>query len=286
MTQAAAPVVVGGAQSGTAGETESTIRANRRRAIGLCVLPCLLSGFVVGVIIAAAGKLLIGLCVFVAVTAVGSFLLWRRAPRMVVHAVGSRTSHEADQPRVHSLVEGLCATMGLPVPSIRVVDSPIPNAMAVGRDPHVACLVVTTGLEESLSLVELEGVLAHELVHVKCHDTVLAGVAVCVAVPWAAVKGTEAGAETVHRLVGRGREFVADQRAAGVVRYPPGLAAALDTMTDRPVDATPWPPGTRRTAALTRWLWTDPLAGTTARATPVEGDLDDTRVRAAALSIF
>ena len=62
--------------------------------------------------------------------------------------------------------------------------SDVPNALALGRDQKSAILVVTSGLEESLGLVELEGVLAHELVHIKRNDTVLSAVAVIVALPW------------------------------------------------------------------------------------------------------
>ena len=69
-------------------------------------------------------------------------------------------------------------------------------------------------------------------------------------------------AETVHGLVGRGREFSADQRAALVVRYPTGIGSALGAMAAAPpTGARGWPPAPGRTAALTRWLWVDPMAG-------------------------
>ena len=137
----------------------------------------------------------------------------------------------------------------------------MPNALALGRDPKSATLVVTTGLERSLGLVELEGVLAHELVHIKRNDTVLSAVAVVVALPVAVVRGTAAAAETVHGLVGRGREFSADQRAALVVRYPTGIGCCAGTMAAAPSTGEGWPPAPGRTAALTRWLWVDPMAG-------------------------
>ncbi|HEY2564501.1 MAG TPA: M48 family metalloprotease, partial [Acidimicrobiales bacterium] len=154
------------------------------------------------------------------------------------------------------------------------------NALAVGRDPGLAALVVTSGLEHALSLVELEGVLAHELVHVKRRDTATAGAAVAVVAPLAAITGSGAG--LVRSLVGAGREFIADQRAASVVRYPPGLGSALETMTLTSTTASPWPPGPGRSAVITRWLWIDPMVG--ARNESAEGNLDDTSVRAAALA--
>jgi Zn-dependent protease with chaperone function len=174
--------------------------------------------------------------------------------------------------------------MGLPRPAIYVADSPVPNAMAVGHAPAGASLVVTSGLDTALTLVELEGVLAHELVHIKRHDTILGDAAVTSSALWATLAGASWGVARVHRLVGNGREFDADQRAARVVRYPPGIGAALEVMADGETSATAWPPGRGRTAQLTRWLWIDPMVGASQESP--EGNLDDTRVRAAAQSLL
>ena len=232
----------------------------------------------------AIGLPVIGALSWIVITVALSAWLWRFAPKAVARSVGARPSDESEHPRLHNLVDGLCATMGLPRPTICIVDSPVPNAMAVGRDPATALLLVTSGLDQSLALVELEGVLAHELVHVKRHDTVVAGLAVMVITPWSLVVGTARGAETVHSLVGRGREFSADQRAAGVVRYPPGIGLALAAMSCRAPSSDGWLAGAGRTAELTRWLWVDPMAG--AGSDPSDpGNLDDTAVRAAALSL-
>jgi heat shock protein HtpX len=240
---------------------------------------------VVAVVLAAIGlPPILALAALVVVTVGVMALLWQRSPRAVLRALGARPSNEWEHPRLHNLVDGLCATMGLPGPAIWVVDSPVPNALALGHDPDSASLVVTSGLDRSLTLVELEGVLAHELVHVKRHDTVLAAVAVVSKAPWAVVAGTDRATERVHALVGRGRELSADQRAAAVVRYPPGIASALESMSGAPDRPASWPPGRGRLAALTRWLWIDPMVGAPADE-PREGNLDDTRVRAAALSL-
>ncbi len=262
----------------------SAVRINRRRALVICVTPALAVGVVVGLVLALVGLPLVGVLALVVITAGLSMWLWRLAPEMVVRSIGASPSDEWEHPRLHNLVDGLCATMGLPRPTICVVQSAVPNAMAVGRDPDSAKLVVTSGLDESLTLVELEGVLAHELVHIKRNDTVVAALAVVAAVPWAVIRGSEIGADRVHTLVGRGREFSADQRAAVVVRYPPGIGSALETMVDGPASALPWPPGGGRIAPLTRWLWIDPMVGTSPGESVV-GNLDDTRVRAAALSL-
>ena len=260
------------------------MRANRRRAVVICTAPALVLGVVVGLVLVVAGLPLVGVVALVVVTAGLSLWLWQAAPDMVVRSIGGTPSDEWEHPRLHNLVDGLCATMGLPRPIICVVDSAVPNAMAVGRDPDSSKLVVTSGLDESLTLVELEGVLAHELVHIKRHDTVVAALAVVANVPWAVVRGNDAGADRVHTLVGRGREFSADQRAAVVVRYPPGIGSALEVMAEQTGPPPSWPPGNGRIAALTRWLWIDPMVGAAPGDSP-EGNLDDTRVRAAAQSL-
>lgn len=261
---------------------------NRRRAAAICLGPGVVIGIVVGGVLVAAGLLVVGIVALVVLGAGLPLWLWQSAPTMVVRAVGARPSEEADHPRLHNLVDGLCATMGLPRPQVCLVDSPTPNAMVVGRDPGSAILVVTSALDQSLSLVELEGVLAHELVHIKRHDTTVAGPAVVASVPLSLMVGTARACDRVHSLVGRGREFAADQRAAAIVRYPSGIGGALEAMAARsatPSVTTAWPPGQGRVAALTRWLWIDPLAGAQT-AEPLEGNLDDIRVRAEALSLF
>ncbi len=273
-------------RSRESGEEPRAIRANHRRAQRLCLVPGLVIGLVVAVVLAAVGlPVALAAVAFVVVASAVLIALWQRAPGAVLRAVGARPSEEADRPRLHNLVDGLCATMGLPRPAIAVVDSPVPNAMAVGRDPATATLVVTTGLDHALTLVELEGVLAHELVHIKRHDTVLATVAVSVLAPASLVLGVRSATDRVHSVIGRGRAFEADQRAAGVVRYPPGIGSALESMLDGASPSDSWPPGRGRTAALTRWLWVDPMAGAPAGESR-EGNLDDTRVRAAALSLY
>src|SRR4051794_16977835 len=80
--------------------------------------------------------------------------------------------------RLHNLVEGLCIAAGLPKPRVYVIDDPAPNAFATGRNPKHAAIAVTTGLLEKMNRVELEGVLAHELSHVKNYDILVSTLAV------------------------------------------------------------------------------------------------------------
>ena len=279
----AAPVVLRVDRTAELAE-EAAAAANRRKALLLCLAPGAVVGVVAAVVVAALGAPVVAVAVLVVATLAVAALVWTTAPTRVLASLRATASTEDDHPRLHNLVDGLCATMGLERPAIAIVQSDVPNAVALGRDPRSATLVVTSGLEASLGLVELEGVLAHELVHIKRHDTVLSSVAVLVALPWSLVRGTAVGAEAVHGLVGRGREYSADQRAALIVRYPTGIGSALEAMATATPATGGWPPVPGRTAALTRWLWVDPMAGAPRDESP-EGNLDDTRVRAAALAL-
>jgi Zn-dependent protease with chaperone function len=274
--------VVRSPESAENAEERQTIAANRRWAIMVSAIPGLVVGVILALIVLLAGVPLAAVGVLVAATVIVAGSVWRAAPGMVVRSVGARPSNPEVHPRLHNVVDGLCATMGLPQPAVLVVTSPVLNAMAIGRHPGTASLIVTSGLDESLSLVELEGVVAQELVHIKRHDTVRSGVAVAVVAPLALISSS--GAARVHSLVGRGREFSADQRAVGVVRYPTGLGSALVKMVESAGNSPQWPPGGGRISALTRWLWINPLAGSAGEVS--DGDLDDTGVRAAALALL
>src|SRR5689334_24440372 len=96
-------------------------------------------------------------------------------------AIAASRAKPADGPeyrRYHNLVEGLCIAAGLPKPRLYVVDDPAPNAFATGRNPEHSAIAVTTGLLEKMNRVELEGVLAHELSHIKNYDILISTLAV------------------------------------------------------------------------------------------------------------
>jgi heat shock protein HtpX len=203
---------------------------------------------------------------------------------VLLRVLGARCTDEDELPRVHNLAEGLCASMGLPLPSIWVVEDETVNALALGRGPRTACLVVTSSLDGALDPVALEGLLAHELTHVKRCEIAPATVSAVALLPLALVAPGAGGA--VHRLVGRGREFRADQLAVGVTRYPPGLREALVRIVDgaRPVARAS--AGGRAAARSTRWLWTVAPPRDGGRDAPgdhEDGELDAASVRISAL---
>lgn len=246
----------------------------------LAAAPGLLLGVVAGVLLGVFVSPAVGAPVGVVVVVAASFGVRRMSAKVVLDLLAVRPSDEDDRPRVHNLVEGLCATMGLPRLDVLVVDDPVPNACAVGLSPRDGAVVVTSGLEDQLGLVELEGVLAHELVHVRRHDTAVSAVAVTVLAPL--ILATGRGTGLLHRATGPGREFSADQRAVAAVRYATGLRDALDRLAGDPVPAgtSAWF-GTRRQMA-TRWLWVDPMVGCRDEETE-PGNLDATGVRCAVL---
>lgn len=272
-----APVEAGPAGGGVV-VTEGEIAANRRRVVLLAVAAGLVPGLLAGVIFGAVLGVVAGVVAAVVVAVAVAVVVPRRATRFVLRLVGGGVVEEEDEPRLANLVAGLCATFGVPRPRLWVVHDRVPNACALGRRPASAVLVVTTGLLDQLGLIEMEGVLAHELVHVKRHDTAVSETAIAVLSPLVRLTGRDG---LVHAAVGRGREYRADEVAAATVRYPPGLHDALTLMEQGPEPAAASVfRGSRWT--VTRWLWVDPMVGDRRRAPA--GELDATALRRDALA--
>ncbi len=159
--------------------------------------------------------------------------------------------------KVLHLVENLCITAGLNQPNIYIINDSAPNAFATGRNPQHASIALTSGLIEKLDKVELEGVIAHELSHVKNYDILLATIVitllgvVVLASDWLLrsrytirhSRNNASGAivlmglllavispilaRLIHLAISRKREYLADAGAALLTRYPEGLANAL-----------------------------------------------------------
>ena len=112
----------------------------------------------------------LGLIVALVIAAVMSFASYRYGDRIVLRASRARPASPEEYPKLHNIVEGLCIAAGLPKPAIYVIPEQAPNAFATGRDPEHASVAVTQGLLAMMNRVELEGVLGHELSHVKNRD--------------------------------------------------------------------------------------------------------------------
>ena len=100
------------------------------------------------------------------------FAYWN-ADKMVLRMAGAREAGPSDLPEFHRLIGRLARNAGLPMPKVYVIDSGQPNAFATGRNPANAAVAATTGLLRTLSPDEIEGVMAHELAHVKNRDTLI-----------------------------------------------------------------------------------------------------------------
>ncbi|MCR2827167.1 M48 family metalloprotease [Microbacterium sp. zg.Y909] len=203
---------------------------------------------------------------FVLVFAVGyATVQYFAADREALALSGAVEVSQADAPRFHRIVENLCITTGTPMPRLYVVDDPAPNAFATGRTPDKAAITVTTGLFELLTDRELEGVLAHELAHIRNYDIrvslVVFGLVVAVGalsdivMRMAFFGGGRRGgnnqsqlifllfgvvaavvsplvAAVVQASISRQREYLADVTGALTTRDPDALASALEKIGD------------------------------------------------------
>lgn len=259
-------------------QNEERRRANNRRLRALAVVAAAVPAVVLGVVVGIAGGLIPGIVVAAAVFLGLTFLFLAASMAFALRLIGGAPAKDNALPALANQVEGLCATIGVAQPELRIVDDAVANACALsGRGRSV--LVVTSGLLARLGLIEMEGVVAHELVHLKRRDAAVSAVAVATAGVVAWVTGRDG---LVHLAVGRGREYGADQAAALAIRYPPGLHDALSSMGGRPSGARS--PFSGRRWAATRWIWIDPMVGVTERA-PL-GEVDATAVRLDALAEF
>ena len=172
---------------------------------------------------------------------------------------GAKEIVKSDNPRLWRSVENLAITNGLPMPKVYIMDDPAPNAFATGRDPKHSAVAVTSGLLEIMDDNELQGVLAHELGHVKNYDIrvsmiafalsavisiladiilrftwlrgsdnrsngnqiiMIAGIAAAIIAPIVAT--------LIQLAISRKREYLADATGALATRYPEALASALE----------------------------------------------------------
>jgi heat shock protein HtpX len=235
---------------------------NRRRAFRLLAVAALavalpLLVVVVVVVVVLAGSPLVALVLGVVVAAAAAAAVtapaWREAERRVLGLIDARRADPVGHARLFNLVEGLCPAAGLPRPQLFVVDTPAANAWALGRDPHHGCLVVTEGLLTKLDRIELEGVLAHELSHLRSADTLPTTLALSLCAGAGAGFLAPLATRLVGAAVGPSREAVADLEAVSLTRYPPGLLAALECLRDDPDR------GALRAPVATAGLWTVPL---------------------------
>jgi Zn-dependent protease with chaperone function len=268
---------------GTRGDT-GEFHHNRRRALLIAAAPGVVVFVAAGLVGIGVGLGIIGAVVGLGVGLLVWLTVWRGATGFLLRALGTRPGSDAELARAENLVDGLCASMGVEPPEIVVIEESTRQALSLGRKSGAAVLVVTSGLLTSLDPVCLEGVLAHELVHVKRADIAPATMAVAILLPLATFLPVSG---LVHVLAGRGREFRTDRLAVAVTRFPPGLHDALVLMAAGPAPRVPSALARRAVARSTRWLWAVALpevAGGDVMRGDIPGELDAPALRVSTLA--
>jgi heat shock protein HtpX len=204
-----------------------------------------------------------GLIFAVLIAVVVSFVSYYSSDKVVLAISRARPATKEEFPFLYNVVEGLSIAAGVPAPKCYVIDDTAPNAFATGRNPKNSVICVTTGLLQKMNRAELEGVIAHEMSHIKNYDIRLQTLAVVMVGIVALLSDwimrsfwwgggrrrggrDKSGAGAIFVVVGlllaalgpiisqlirlaisRKREFLADASGAMLTRYPPGLASAL-----------------------------------------------------------
>lgn len=242
--------------------TYDFIAANKRKSVLLIVVFVafvLLVGRVIDLAYDGGGSFL---AIAIIYSIVMTLVSYYSGDKIALTMSGAKEVTGQQNPYLVRMVENLCIATGTPMPKVHMIDDPAINAFATGRDPQHASIAVTTGAMEKLENEELEGVLAHELSHVRNYDIrvmtiviVLVGVVTVLtdlvfrSVFWGGGRhrNRDTGANGMILLVGlvlmilapivaqliklavsRKREYLADASGALITRYPEGLARALE----------------------------------------------------------
>ncbi|MEO8162909.1 MAG: M48 family metalloprotease [Ilumatobacteraceae bacterium] len=267
------------------------ISSNKRRTVALII------GFIFIVVLvgAAVGSLVgngtTGTILAVVLSGTFAFISYWKSDAVALRVSRAVPADPIEYMRLHNLVEGLCIASGLPKPRVYVIVDEAPNAFATGRNPRHAAIAVTTGLLEKMNRVELEGVLAHELSHIRNYDilvstlavTLVGSVAIITDIAirmmwWNGGRAHRGGdrqngsnplalvgfallifapilAKLMQAAISRRRETLADVSACQITRYPPGLIAALEKLQ---ADTTT----THSASMATAHMWIEqPLSG-------------------------
>lgn len=213
---------------------------------------------------------IIGLIIVAIIVIVGSVVSYYNSDKVALAMSHAVPADPVQYARFHNLVEGLCIASGLPKPRLYIVDDPAPNAFSTGRNPKHAAIAVTSGLLEKMNRVELEGVLAHELSHIRNYDVLVMTLAVTMVgiiallsdfflrwMFWGGARRSDNNdsgviglvfalfgffllifapiiASLMQFAVSRRREYLADASGVQMTRYPPGLISALEKLKDDP----------------------------------------------------
>lgn len=245
------------------------IRGNKIKSIVIISLFIVLIGVLGALIGIFYNNIYVGLIVAIFASIFYFLIVYRSGKNMILSMTGAKPVKKSEYPHLYHTIEGLAVAAGIKAPKAYVIEDSALNAFATGRNPDDSAIVVTTGLLKVMNRQELEGVIAHEMSHIKNYDirvmlltTVLVGIAVLmsdfllrsfifgggrrhnrntgsigiilIVVGLLLAILTPLIGELIKLAVSRKREYLADVSGAALTRYPPGLADALEKISKDP----------------------------------------------------
>ncbi len=237
----------------------SQIASNKRKTVFIMFAFVAFVGLLAWLFVQFMGGTPIITLGFLAGSIIYALISYFAGSKMALAVNGAKEIQKQDNPRLWRMVENLAITEGLPMPKVYIMEDPALNAFATGRDPNHSAVCATTGILDALDDSELEGVLAHELGHIKNYDIRVSMIAFALTTvislladfilhmvwfrdnddtpPLFYALGIIAAiiapivATMIQLAISRKREYLADATGALTTRYPEGLARALEKIS-------------------------------------------------------
>lgn len=243
----------------------SQISYNRLRSVFLLIIFILFFSFVFFLIGQAHGNSITYLLIGLVISVFAGISSYFYSDKIILFMSGAKLAEKKKYFNLYTVTENLAIASGAPMPKVYVIDDPSPNGFATGRNPSHAVICATTGLLNKLERAELEGVIAHELSHVKNYDILLSSVVSVLAGTlvfvtdwitrswwWGGIRRSEDNrqiaplfflfylivilttplvATLIQLAISRKREYLADASGALLTRHPDALASALNKIS-------------------------------------------------------
>ncbi len=244
------------------------IAANKRKTFIFIVVTSLFLGVLGYIVVELLDWGTAGYVFFALFIIVYNLVLYYNSDKIAIASTGSVPADPEEFKQLHNVVEEVAIAAGIPKPKVYIMPTPAPNAFATGRNPQNASIAVTTGLLEIMNREELQGVIAHEMAHIRNYDILLmtvvaaiggliillrdfflrgmffggrkrdsrrAGNSVAVLLLIGLVLAIIAPlfVALIRAAISRQREYLADASGAYITRYPQGLAQALNKLKQR-----------------------------------------------------
>lgn len=243
------------------------VAANKRKTFLFIVVTSLFLGALGYAVVRLLEWGTAGYVLFALIIIVYNIVLYYNSDKIALKSTGSVPADPDEFRMLHNVVEEVALAAGIPKPRVYIMPTPSPNAFATGRNPRNASLAVTTGLLETMNRQELQGVIAHEMAHIKNYDILLMTVVAAIGGLIVLLRdfflrslffggrrkdrrgSGQAGlillvvgialaivapifVALIRAAISRQREYLADASGAYITRYPQGLAQALTKLRD------------------------------------------------------